>query len=185
MMTVLRVEHRDTGRGPYRSMAIGCRSLDDQPVPSSDGIDTFALGPHHHFGFPSLDHLTKWFDGHERLLLRKQGFTVRKYAVPPECVLTGRKQVVFDSAVAQRIEEMEIPVPTEVEAEDGNVTVRKYEPKEPCPYRDKTAEYSATFVIEPGMLQAMQGMIDAIRDCEWNRITVKPPTTEWRKANIE
>ncbi len=109
-MTVYRVEHWESGRGPY-SQCLGwvlndiCASHAGpaHPSTSEDGLSTCKP-----CGFLSLETLRRWFKGWMRKL-RAAGFVIIKLEVPPDAVFVGKsgKQVVFEASKAKLVEVME------------------------------------------------------------------------------
>lgn len=96
-MYVYRVEHPETGKGPYQAAHIWqTRSHDTSmhPTPWDDGIDN-TWDSTYIFGFISPIHLKKWFNRQERRSLKRRGYKFIRVDVPECDILFGYKQVVF------------------------------------------------------------------------------------------
>lgn len=95
-MRVWRVEHKDSGFGPYLHLPspVDCYGSDRHPLPYSDGIKKFPEG-HYKYGFESVQKLKAWFNKTELRKLEKAGFVCRIYKVQVKHVTRGKKQLVF------------------------------------------------------------------------------------------
>lgn len=105
---VYRVEHSDTGRGPYASYHGGRHHIDydarRQPGPWWDGLRDFKgtgtdYDSEHLFAFASWEHLTRWFHRHEREGLAHCGYVVRVLLVRT-IVGESSRQLIFDARSA-------------------------------------------------------------------------------------
>lgn len=116
-MKVWRVEHIDTGKGPYAvssnegvySMLMGPfdhGNMDTHPSPSSDDMDHDGLRGiwdyNHRHGFATFEKLMAWFEDTEALL-DGNGYIIACYELPDNHVLVGRHQVIFNIEEAVRI----------------------------------------------------------------------------------
>lgn len=105
-MLVYRVEHPETGRGPYTHAAyknVNCESYGidglsskKRPMPYSDGLGYDYEHPGHRFGFHDYRKLANWFSKEDKQNLAKHGFVCRVYSVPKKHVRLGSKQLTFD-----------------------------------------------------------------------------------------
>lgn len=104
-MIIYRVEHKDTGLGPYN------HSWDEENAELEDKLQTEhsnlshpsmyedfdidMISRDHYFGFPSLTSLAEWFEGGWIGILIECGFIIREYNV--DNVLMGKsgRQVMF------------------------------------------------------------------------------------------
>lgn len=102
-VAVCRVEHVQTGEGPYREefynrlkdMHEEHSGNDDHPTPSKDDMGYY--GYHHMlFGFKSMEQLDAWFEPKFKQLMHELGFIIREYTVPIDFVIFGGHQVAFD-----------------------------------------------------------------------------------------
>lgn len=102
-MIVYRVEHKETGKGPYRGLqsvnaicTAHCASshptLWEEIWDSRELMVTLADYETGLCGFRSLRDLRKWFKGFLRLL-KKHNFVIRAYET--ETYAVGKKQVFF------------------------------------------------------------------------------------------
>lgn len=111
-VTIYRIEHVKTARGPYNHGDIPDSDADgvmvarydcedrreqthEHPTPSEDGIYDFERGVHYS-GFASMEDLLAWFDQEFLDDVRPHGFHVRKYKVHEDHVLVGHTQVAFE-----------------------------------------------------------------------------------------
>lgn len=110
---VYRVEHKETGEGPYRAwdntqpelaMCYAHAEL-GHPPPTHDGIETMERTDY--CGFASREALDKWFHGW-KTKLHKWGYHITVYDVPLELVKFGRTQVVFERDADQWFDRMRI-----------------------------------------------------------------------------
>lgn len=97
---VYRVENAE-GQGPYRpdgpANGFNHSCVNSHPTPHNDGIPC----PEEYVcGFTSREQLKEWFDATERTTLRAEGYMIALYIVPGECVVDGKKQLVFDPSKA-------------------------------------------------------------------------------------
>lgn len=115
-MLVYRIEHKETGTGPFRSEGMdNVASLWGQaywdasdsmhPIPLDDGLKDF-VGTHV-FGLPTFDMVFHWF---ERIWnrLRFRDFVLRVYDVNESDSMVGKSgtQVAFRKDRATLVEEM-------------------------------------------------------------------------------
>lgn len=105
--SVYRVQHQDTGNGPYNNGAHSLHEMlyahcDDEsrPGPQNDGLP-WDFPYSWLFGFDSKDDLAAWFDGWLEEL-DAHGYVVSLFSVPPADILRGGHQVIF-SHQAQEI----------------------------------------------------------------------------------
>lgn len=112
MLQVYRVEDED-GVGPYRSdknyvafALFGGDALSNgaRPCPWYDNLKQF--GDSHFFGFESMEQLLEWFPRECLQRLFDAGFRVRVYAVAPDYVMRGGKQVAFIKDQARQLREV-------------------------------------------------------------------------------
>lgn len=105
MYTILRIEHKETGIGPYRSEKDNYgtevyKTLDkhnyssEHPGPSEEGIFIWENNTLR-FGFSSIYQLTHWFNDYERDVLKKHGYIIRRYKVRKYDECKSKKQCVF------------------------------------------------------------------------------------------
>ena len=115
-MYLYRVQHRETGVGPYQtnlafSTMLCCRHTfgkKARPAPNNDGLRL--LFPAHYLcAMPSLESLLWWFEGfHSRL--DHYGFEIVKIRAPKRAVKIGKTQVMFDPALSTIVKHFPIPV---------------------------------------------------------------------------
>ena len=107
---VYRIEHRDTGKGPYRwGLGVVTRMLDrhdddgKHPTMSRDlgmnGWDWLAIhNPESLFGFTSLAQLNAWFTPAEQLVMLANGFVIRRrrgtlcHVTSSQCTFLPKKE---------------------------------------------------------------------------------------------
>lgn len=108
-MLVYRVEHKETGFGPYNpqheDLGVGYDNWINSmpghhPSPTADiqGMSSLDWGAReaYLYGFQSIDSLRKWFpDDYLFQLEHYYGFRLAVYDVPEEDVLKGERQVAF------------------------------------------------------------------------------------------
>lgn len=103
-ITIYRVEHRDTGVGPYRkgngiaeemNAAHGRLRKIRHVVPLADGIET--MEHRDVCGFVSRERLDTWFYGWKKRL-HEMGYCIALYEVPMELVKFGKTQCIFRRA---------------------------------------------------------------------------------------
>lgn len=100
-MNVYRVEHKQSGYGPYMGLSMFDPLMNNMryffpgtcPGPREDGIHQDFSGKH--FGFKRVRDLVNWFRFRDILKLKKKGFVVYRYRVEPDHVFLGEKQVCF------------------------------------------------------------------------------------------
>ena len=109
-MILRRVQHKETGHGPYRHWPneeqpspiykmIQCHNGDRKhhPCPYNDGITEYA--DNMHCAFVSEADLREWFKGHLRDLA-DHGFVMAIVSVPYDNIRFGRIQAVYRDEVA-------------------------------------------------------------------------------------
>lgn len=114
-MLVYRVQHKETGLGPYHPQTEECKLLKRRLCDSHDDImnpalcDAFntadadrIIKNEYVFGFLSLEELYTWFDGFIQDLCQC-GYEIVIYDVGDDCVCIGHKQVAFNVVMAQRL----------------------------------------------------------------------------------
>lgn len=105
MHSILRVEHKDNHRGPYRDGHNGevkeitnnhCFDLDLYPVPEDDiGIDRNP-DPWELCGFKNVKQLREWFTNEELEILKRNDFIVRKLSLKDvKVTAVGERQLLF------------------------------------------------------------------------------------------
>lgn len=120
-MRFLRVEHPETGAGPYQAphaphyapgVVWDTYGTDRHPSPHLDFGSLFATPSYKNydvpgarvFGFRDEAQLTDWFDRHERMLLGSFGFDVVEVEVKDQlAVKYGYSQVVYDKLRAREV----------------------------------------------------------------------------------
>lgn len=111
-LMVYRVEHKITGKGPYRTpfseedvpkWAEMCQAhqCGGHSSPLLDGIETFNTADF--CGFVSRKQLDKWFHGWKRWLTL-WGYHIAVYEVPFDRVKFGRTQVAFEIDCCSRVD---------------------------------------------------------------------------------
>ncbi len=108
MCKVYRIEHRESGDGPYRHFPQEYEVLDvlelhqhnksRWPGPKDDGL----AGPADDdelYGFKSMAQLEEWFDEGTLDVLREHGFVLKEYET--DQVEYGNKQVLFTRRTAK------------------------------------------------------------------------------------
>ncbi len=115
MLHAFRVEHPQTGRGPFQSdhdistlLARKVDAMPELPPPGRDGLGLGHLPWAFVFGCPSLETLKRWIlvgdDAAENesivRRLRRRGFVLAEYLVEQENLRMGysRQQLAFDAA---------------------------------------------------------------------------------------
>lgn len=111
-MLVYRYED-ESGHGPYRNdlyyLVYDCNGLNrdecsiyDERKRPCPYCDIFKNYPDRHFnaenfkyGFRSLRQLKKWFNGHHRRLLQRNGYKVIVYNIDQDCIYFGDKHIAF------------------------------------------------------------------------------------------
>lgn len=74
---------------------------------TAQGIDE-EIRQHHHYAFPDLEALQRWFPGKQgRLAMQDVGFRGTVYEVP-ELAATGPHQIVFDTRKASKVGEFDL-----------------------------------------------------------------------------
>lgn len=108
MAIVYRVEHVETGKGPFMAYNIE-DELEDvvcykvrgiRPSPRYDGIDC-TICDYHRVGCKDVRQLVHWFPKPAREWLRQNNFHIALYEVT-DCIVLNT-QVVFDSTKATKI----------------------------------------------------------------------------------
>ena len=106
MHSILRVEHKDTKRGPYIGSSSydkvkeitdrHCEDLDIYPLPEADiGIER---DPHCYelCGFKDVKQLTNWFTKEELAIFKEEGFIVKRLSLKNvEVTEVGERQILF------------------------------------------------------------------------------------------
>ena len=104
-MIVLRVEHRDTGKGPYNGGGheiLGYTfDLENYPPPNRDGISNEHCGKN--CGFETRDQFLYWFKPEACAVLAERGYILAHYEVEDMLVACGKRQVVFPQPFAKRV----------------------------------------------------------------------------------
>lgn len=99
---IYRVEHKETGIGPYRNHGhiiknhmymVWAHEDSEHPSPSEDDLQ---IDSSYYFGFTSLMDLKRWFKGWLTLLY-KSGYKVVEYKCPANQVKVGvsKTQCIF------------------------------------------------------------------------------------------
>lgn len=102
-MLVYRVEHKQTGIGPYHNKTSSLYKMkkahSDEEHPSW-WIDLIAVNVNYYAGFSNPNELISWFSGFFSDL-KKEGFHVAIYEVYPENVEIGlfKKQLAFKDGI--------------------------------------------------------------------------------------
>lgn len=104
MATIYRVEHVDTGQGPYMSSSKefqrkydmnAAHSVCQNHLPSwQDNLNTTKWRRYRH-GFNSIEQLMRWFDGWEEAL-DESGYVIRRYDVTEGRHQSSELQTIFD-----------------------------------------------------------------------------------------
>lgn len=110
-MLIYRLEHPDSGRGPYVSTghaSTASWTWSRRPPPADDlGLAGKWLRlDDAHFGFASVEQLKRWFDPTDPDIevLTGEGYEVVTYEVPDEAVILGHKQLVFTKHLAAEVD---------------------------------------------------------------------------------
>lgn len=108
MVEVYRVEHYDSGKGPYSADFNWTDCWHDaengHPVPRLDGLESFPQS--YCFGFETHEQLREWFSWSERARLGHNGYVISVYSVSSRMIRKGSKQIVFNKKKAKFIKEM-------------------------------------------------------------------------------
>ena len=109
MVDVYRVEHHDSGGGPYRAVDFSWEDSwhcaeNGHPLPKFDGLESFP--PSYFFGFETYEQLREWFSYSERARLGRHGYVISVYSVSSRMIRKGSKQIVFNKGKAKFIKEM-------------------------------------------------------------------------------
>ena len=102
IVSVYRLEHPDTGKGPFTSCNVPnsvmddmCRILQSQ----NDANEELSIQHHESCGTSNARDLAAWFGFTFKSLLAL-GYQIMHYKIPEETVRHGQMQVVFDKTVA-------------------------------------------------------------------------------------
>lgn len=108
-MLVHRIEHMETGQGPFSSGGAIVHSCPHtghspglMPMPNNDGIEH--VDDDDYFGFTSLDDLRRVFGPYQCSQGAVDGFAYVVYEVEPSKVKVGRSQCCFKRADAKEVE---------------------------------------------------------------------------------
>ena len=114
-MIVWRMEHKETGIGPYQGSADHCigrmwsdhTDRENHPTPSDEiGMRAWqgsgAWAGEFYYGCATRAQLFEWFKGY-LLGLWAAGYRPRAYTVPDDRVFTGRRQVTYLRSAATRL----------------------------------------------------------------------------------
>lgn len=128
-MKVWRIEHKDSGLGPWRHRPyrVGIDAFlttlsenvsikhdpDNHPGPDQDGHSlqqaferSYLCLNGYHFGFPSLSMARYWFNNKRgREAMTQIGFVLHQYEVPKSDVLIGNTQIAFRKQRATLLQE--------------------------------------------------------------------------------
>jgi hypothetical protein len=123
-MKVIRCEHFETMRGPYRAKNIWdlekrfpwvmLHNNKRHPTPEMDGIPNMNDLPRadlHGFsfqcGFKNISQAKAWFTERQRLDCKSKGFRFYWFDTKDAVVMFGKHQLVFERAKAKRLNEVE------------------------------------------------------------------------------
>ena len=115
-MKVYRVEHRETGKGPWTHDYSRPWSLDatDMPTPWNDiwfdKRPSAASRLEWRYAFPDLDRFMRWMSARDCMNLDTFGFVLACYKVPRRSVRCGGEQALFNATRAQRLVLYPLPV---------------------------------------------------------------------------
>lgn len=108
-MYVYRIEHPETGKGPYStgwSPGISYASTKRHPAPDEDGLG-YMDNKEEYCGFESLEKLCGWFNLRNRRAMAAQGFLLLKIRIVKGAVRKGKQQVLF----IKRLQSQSVVIP--------------------------------------------------------------------------
>lgn len=110
MQTVLRIEHPETGLGPYGNRMGNAVYQYGKGGNAAADLYTgrqpnagFEIPEGHQFGFASRKQYEDWFSALARAALEKGGYKLTPYRVPLSAIKADRYQLSFDPKNAQRL----------------------------------------------------------------------------------
>lgn len=131
MVKVFRVQHVESGWGPYASPNRGYtrhfndNDIERHPTDTEDrkmlehdvrSLRRMEVWKRLRFGFESMEQLMEWFDHPRRELLASLGYEIAEYEARD--VVVGERQLVFNRATARFMRSLGMPPRQEGEEDD-------------------------------------------------------------------